>query len=312
MGGKKPQINREMLRYLSVLGLIALTGFSAKAGNLLDARQGFTTTLTKKTSNGSPVEDPPSEILKSVEYPTSLGDMAAYVSPSPNDGKKHPAIIWIVGGFSGSIGDTAWAPATPDNDQSARAFREAGIITMYPSVRGGNMNPGYHEGFYGEVNDILSARDYLSKLDYVDPNRIYLGGHSTGGTLALLVAESTDRFRAIFSFGPVSSMVNYGLDDMVFDPKNEREVTLSAPYKWLAAITKPTFVLEGTEKPSNLYHLNYMKNVCTNPLIHFCPVPGKTHFGTLAPMTKVIAEKILGDVGPGSNIQFTAADLATP
>ena len=28
---------------------------------------------------------------------------------------------------------------------------------------------------------------------------IYLGGHSTGGTLVLLVSECTDRFRAIFS-----------------------------------------------------------------------------------------------------------------
>jgi hypothetical protein len=301
-----------MLRCFSLLGLVALTGFSAKAGTLLDARQGFTTTLIKKTSNGSPVDDPPPEILRSVKYSTSIGDMAAYVSPSPNDGKKHPAIIWIVGGFSGSIGDTAWAPATPDNDQSARAFREAGIITMYPSVRGGNMNPGYHEGFYGEVNDILSALDYVSKLDYVDPNRIYLGGHSTGGTLALLVAESTDRFRAIFSFGPVSSMINYGSEDMVFDPKNEKEVTLRAPYKWLASITRPTFVLEGTGKPSNLYHLDYMEKVSTNPLIHFCPVPDKTHFSTLAPMTKVIAKKILLDNSPAPNIQFTATELASP
>ena len=54
-------------------------------------------------------------------------------------------------------------------------------------------------------------------FDYVDPDQIYLGGHSTGGTLALLVAESTDRFRAIFSFGPVANMRNYGTDILFFD-----------------------------------------------------------------------------------------------
>jgi len=128
--------------------------------------------------------------------------MAAYVSPAPGDGKRHPAIIWLIGGFSNGIGDTPWAPATPDNDQSASAYRESGIIMMYPSRRGGNMNPGYHESFYGEVNDIIAARQYLEKLDYVDPKRIYLGGHSTGGTLALLVAESDAGFRAIFCVRP--------------------------------------------------------------------------------------------------------------
>jgi dipeptidyl aminopeptidase/acylaminoacyl peptidase len=60
---------------------------------------------------------------------------------------------------------------------------------MFPSLRGGNDNPGRHGGFYGEVDDVLAAHDYLSRQPYVDPKRIYPGGHSTGGTLALLTAE---------------------------------------------------------------------------------------------------------------------------
>ena len=73
---------------------------------------------------------------------------------------------------------------------------------MFPSLRGGNDNPGKKEGFLGEVNDVLAASEFLSRQEYVDPDRIYLGGHSTGGTLALLVAASTDKYRAVFSFGP--------------------------------------------------------------------------------------------------------------
>ena len=58
--------------------------------------------------------------------------MSAYVSPyGPEDGKKHPAIIWIVGGFSNSIGSVAWDPAPADDDQSAGAFRQAGILMMF-------------------------------------------------------------------------------------------------------------------------------------------------------------------------------------
>ena len=106
--------------------------------------------------------------------------MAAYASPPPADGKRHPAIIWIFGGFDNSIGEIAWQKGPAANDQSAIVFREAGILMMYPSLRGGNRNPGFTESFYGEVDDVLAAADYLSKLDYVDTNRIYLGGHSTG------------------------------------------------------------------------------------------------------------------------------------
>jgi alpha/beta superfamily hydrolase len=282
---------------------------TASAESLWDARQGFSTTLVKKEVDGAPVPDPPENVLQSVSYHSPVGDLAAYLSPSPRDGKRHPAIIWIFGGFSNGIGQTAWAPASPDNDQSARAFRDAGIIMMYPSLRGGNRNPGLHENFYGEVNDILSALDYLKKLEYVDPKRIYVGGHSTGATLALLVAESTDQFRSTFAFGPVSDVRAYGADPLVFDISNPKEFELRAPVKWLNAISQPTYVFEGTNKPSNIVPLNILLKASTNPLIHFYPVPGKNHFSTLAPITKIIAAKILLDDGPSSNLQFTQEEL---
>jgi dipeptidyl aminopeptidase/acylaminoacyl peptidase len=64
-------------------------------------------------------------------------------------------------------------------------------------LRGGNDNPGRREGFLGEVDDVLAAADHLSKLPHIDPTQIYLGGHSTGGTLALLVAECSNTSIAI-------------------------------------------------------------------------------------------------------------------
>ena len=100
----------------------------------------------------------------------------------------------------------AWAPALRENDQSARGFRESGVVLMLPSLRGSNLNPGRNEFFFGEVDDVIAAANWLATRPDVDPNRIYLGGHSTGGTLALLVAESTPRFRAVFAFGPVASV----------------------------------------------------------------------------------------------------------
>ena len=67
----------------------------------------------------------------------------------------------------------------------ARTARRESIM-MFPTLRGGNTNPGAREYLLGEVDDVLAAAEHLARLPYVDPQRIYLGGHSTGGTLALL------------------------------------------------------------------------------------------------------------------------------
>ncbi len=88
---------------------------------------------------------------------------------------------------------------------------------MFPSLRGGNNNPGQIEGFFGEIDDILAAAEFLAQQPYLDPDRIYLGGHSTGGTLVFLVAEASGRFRAVFAFGPVVDVREYGQEFIPFD-----------------------------------------------------------------------------------------------
>jgi acetyl esterase/lipase len=280
-----------------------------KSVSLKEARRGFKSRLLRMEATGDPVPAPPASLFRTVYYDSPVGKLAAYLSQDPHDGKKHPAILWKFGGFSNSIGETAWEAATPENDQSASAFRRAGILMMYPSLRGGNRNPGYREGFFGEVDDLLAAADYLARQADVDPRRIYLGGHSTGGTLALLAAESTDRFRAVFSFGPVADIRNYGTQDLPFDTSDEREYGLRSPAFWMDSIRSPVFVFEGTEDPSNLVSLQAMARVSRNPAVHFYAARGATHFSILAPLTSLIARKILRDNGPTSNITFTENEL---
>jgi alpha/beta superfamily hydrolase len=278
--------------------------------SLSDARRGFTTKLVRQVKTGEPVPQPPTGVLKSVKYQSPIGEMAAYVSPAPGDGKRHPAIIWLFGGFANSIDQIAWHKGPATNDQSAVVFREAGILMMYPSFRGGNNNPGFTESFYGEVDDVIAAADYVSKLDYVDTNRIYLGGHSTGGTLAMLVAESTDRFRSVFCFGPVTTVVGYGTDQLTFDTNNRKELELRAPVKWLEKINRPAFVFEGTSEPSNISSLRALSRATRNPKVHFLPVEGATHFTILRPISRLIAQKILRDDGAEPNIVFDEKELA--
>jgi hypothetical protein len=309
----------KQLIHFPLLALLALVGCNRQEGqpknqggqasSLTEARKGFQTKIVRRQSKKEPVPDPPANVFRTVRYDAPAGKLAAYLSPDPK-GKKHPAIIWITGGDCNTIGDV-WSHAPADNDQTAAAFRKAGIVMMFPSLRGGNDNPGVKEGFLGEVDDVLAAADFLAKQNYVDPGRIYLGGHSTGGTLVLLVAECSDRFRAIFSFGPVDEVRGYGPEYCPFDMSNPREFEPRSPGRWLASIRSPTFVFEGTVQ-GNIDSLQAMARSSTNPKAHFFAVRGANHFNLLAPTNRLIADKILCDEGPACNLTFTAEELSKP
>jgi acetyl esterase/lipase len=278
------------------------------AASLIEARRGFVSKTNPPRTGKEPVPKPPPPLFRTVHYDSPVGKLAAYLSPDPKDGKKHPAIIWITGGDCNSIDEGCWKQGPPSNDQSASAFRQAGIVMMFPSLRGGNDNPGVKEGFLGEVDDVLAAADFLSKQDYVDPQRIYLGGHSTGGTLVLLVAECTDRFRGVFSFGPADQVDGYDPQYLPFDRSNPREVQLRSPGRWLQSVRGRVFVLEGTVQ-GNLASLQAMSRASTNPKITFLPVRGANHFSILAPTTRLIAAKILRDEGAATNLTLTEDEV---
>lgn len=274
---------------------------------LAEARKAFQTQMDLPRS-GTPLEKPPAKIFKVVSYPAENGNLQAYLTPEPRDKDKHPAIIWITGGDANTIGDV-WSPDERDNAQSASAFRKAGIVMMFPSLRGGNTNPGKREGFYGEVNDILAAADFLAAQPYVDPDRIYLGGHSTGGTLVLLTSMVSGRFRAVFSYGPVDYAVRHAsfFAKVDLDKYDEREINLRAPIAWLADIQSPTFIIEGSK--GNMSELLKMRSSNTNPAITFIPVSGADHFNTLAPGNEAIAKAILADKGAVPQFSLSEKDF---
>ncbi|WP_442508643.1 alpha/beta hydrolase family protein [Novipirellula sp. SH528] len=275
-----------------------------------DARRAFKTHLVRQEKTNEAVPTPPSQLFEVVQFDSPVGKLAAYLSRPQDAGGKQPAIIWVFGGFDNSIGETAWEDAAPDNDQSASAFRESGIVMMYPSFRGGNENPGFRECCYGEVEDVIAAAEYLAKQDFVDPNRIYLGGHSTGGTLVIVAAAASDRFRAVFSFGAIDEIISYSSEPIPFDYKDKQELRMRSPVHWLSSIKVPTFVFEGSSPGGNLYSLYELKRASKNPLVQFHPVKGKDHFSVLAPMTKLIAEKIVLDTGPQNSIEFSSGEIA--
>lgn len=258
---------------------------------LLEARSGFVTQIVSSGESYGPPDVPTGKDFELIRYKSPAGNLAAYLTPDPGDQKKHPAIVWITGGDNNSIGDV-WSPEPRSNDQSASPFRKAGIVMMFPSQRGGNDNPGRREGFLGEVDDVLAATDHLAALPYVDPEQIYLGGHSTGGTLTMLIGECSDRFRAVFSLGPVAAAAQYGGDFLYCDPNDKQELALRSPALWLHCVKTPMFVFEGARQ-GNWAAVKLMADRNTNPNIQFFKVPGHDHFSVITPLAEKLAEQIV-------------------
>lgn len=281
------------------------TSSEKQPNTLLEAKKHFTTKIVTAGESQGPPDSPTGRAFDLISYQSPVGRLAAYVTTDPGDGKRHPAIVWITGGDNNSIGDV-WSPSERSNDQSASAFRKAGIVMMFPSQRGGNDNPGKREGFFGEVDDILAATDHLANLPYVDPNQIYLGGHSTGGTMVILVGACSDRYRAIFSLGPVAAAQQYGGNFVYCDPNDENEMRLRSPIHWMHCVKSPMYVLEG-ENGNWDGAIEIMAAKNTNPFIKFLKIAGHDHFSVIAPLVEKLADQIVS--GQVDVTQQTVHDL---
>ena len=262
---------------------------------LLEARAGVEAAHRPPPWEASPAPRPPRGVFERIRYTAPLGRNVAYLTPDPGDGQRHPAVLWAHGGFGG-IDSWFWEEAPPWDDQSAAAFREAGIVLMVPSWRGENDNPGGFEQFFGEVEDLLAARDHLASRPYVDPNRIYLAGHSTGGTLTLLAAASTADFRAAFSIGGAPNLfeVRYGEEPYAED--DEEQIELRSAMVFTPAIEQPTYYFEGADS-GYVASAKLMAAMARGFEVPFeaWAIEGHDHFTVLAPLTRGLAATILAD-----------------
>ena len=296
--------------------------FEIYGETLEEAHKNFKTKIvdgqkTEFVPDGKPGIPPKNSKFSLVNYPSKLGEMPMYITAKENNGKKYPAIIYLNGGFGG-IGDSefGWDEESPKNNyQGADAFKRDDFVLAIPSVRGENANPGKYEMFYGEIEDLEEARKYVASLPYVDSNRIYLVGHSTGGTKTLLLSEYSKGFRAVFAMGALPDFFwatekpdEYG--GVPFDLTNPREIAVRSSLRYVRSITSPTFHFEGQEERRDIL-FEPMQKAADKYKIPFKKyrIAGGDHFNIIYPLTTMIAQKILTDTGAKTNIQFTAEDL---
>ena len=143
-----------------------------------------------------------------ITYRSRVGDMdiPAYLfQPIEKRGPKgHAALIWVHGGVHGN-----WSISYFPFVREAVA---RGYVVIAPEYRG---STGYGEAHhlaidYGgyEIDDVLTAADYLKTLPHVDPERIGMMGWSHGGYITLFsVFRDETPVKAAASIVPVTNLV---------------------------------------------------------------------------------------------------------
>ena len=168
--------------------------------------------------------------------------------------KTSPAVICFYGTTSGAGKDTTVGlsgskPGTPPDKNRAFAidFVNAGFVVLAPDyLRDGQRiatgdRPYDTTRFYKkfpdwsihakDAYDTSRAIDYLQSLDFVNPTKIAMTGHSYGGHSTLFATALEPRIKAAAASGPVSDFLHHGLHWAV--PKgaaNSQSMPLLRPY----------------------------------------------------------------------------------
>jgi dipeptidyl aminopeptidase/acylaminoacyl peptidase len=146
--------------------------------------------------------------FQKVSYRSSVGDLdiPAYLfQPLNKRGSRgHAAMVWVHGGVHGSWGITMFPFV---KEAVAR-----GYVVIAPNYRGSvGYGEAYHQAIdYGgyEVDDTMSAVEFLKTLPHVDQDRLGIMGWSHGGYITLFsVFRDQTPFKAAAAIVPVTNLV---------------------------------------------------------------------------------------------------------
>lgn len=142
--------------------------------------------------------------------------------PQGEPNHKFPTVI-IAHGFTGTY---------DNNVRFAEIFAKSGIVAYLFDFCGGS-NESKSDGkttemsILTEKSDMMSVFEQIAKLDYVDPNNIFLMGESQGGVVASLCAsELSENIRGLTLLYPVYNIPAYCIPDIVDEESVPDEYTV--------------------------------------------------------------------------------------
>lgn len=150
----------------------------------LEVREKFKTKLIRKGPAPQEADgDQPGRFVHEISYPSEGRNLKGWVYiPDDDQATRRPALIFCHGGFAADANDMLCVAPFVNGD----------YIIMGPAWRGESGNPGDFELMLGEVDDAANAARWLAKQPYVDPDHIYMFGHSIGAGISALVSLLDD------------------------------------------------------------------------------------------------------------------------
>ncbi len=146
--------------------------------------------------------------FQKITYRSSVGDMdiPAYLfQPLVKRGPRgHAALVWVHGGVHGNWSATMFPFVKEAIDR--------GYVVIAPEYRGSTgYGKEHHNAIdYGgyELDDVLTAVEYLKRLPHVDQNRLGIMGWSHGGFItAHLLFRDQHPFKAGAAIVPVTNLI---------------------------------------------------------------------------------------------------------
>jgi dipeptidyl aminopeptidase/acylaminoacyl peptidase len=193
--------------------------------------------------------------VEELRFPTLDGTEIQTFVYKPRDfdpDHRYPAILWLHGGQESQY-DYGF-------NFRVQLFAANGYVVVMPNVRGSggrgldfalSLNKAYGTD---DVEDVIVATDYVIEQGYVDPDRLGVGGWSSGGTLTNFVIAKTDRFAGAISGASVGWYpTTYGHDPYYHwwhtelgPPWKNRDLWDSiSPFMYVENITTPTLFIGG-------------------------------------------------------------------
>src|SRR5688500_7000997 len=216
-----------------------------------------------------------------IRYRSKAGDLdvPAYLfAPLNKRGARgHAAMVWVHGGVHGD-----W------NQNMLPFVKEAverGYVIVTPDYRGSNGHGAAHYNAidYGgkEVDDVLSAYDFLKTLPYVDPDRVGVMGWSHGGFItAHLLFRGQTPFKGGAAIVPVTNLIfRLGFKG----PSYQRSFATQAGLRGLPFEKREEYV-----KRSPYYHVDSLR---TPILVHVASNDTDVNFEEARPLVDALVAR---------------------
>lgn len=148
--------------------------------------------------------------------------------------------------------------------------------------------------FYAAQAGLVDARaalDYIQQqIPQIDSQKIYSAGHSSAGTLSLLLAENEPRIKACVAYAPIVDLPKRLGDEFIKDigpliaPDYRDFITRSSPAQNVARLKVPTFIFHAADDDrSKTEDINpFVANLQTsNNQVTFVNVPSGGHYDSM-------------------------------